>query len=61
MKEKDVSIEDDVFVGANCVIMHGVTLGKGCVIGTGSVVSKSIPPNTIVVGKSRDLSLFKRR
>ena len=61
MREKDISIEDDVWVGANCVIMHGVTLGKGSVIGAGTVVSKNISNNTIAVGKSRDLSLFQRR
>lgn len=61
IQEKDVVIEDDVFVGANCVIMYGVTLGKGAVIGAGTVVSRDIPADTIVVGKSRDLDFYKRR
>ena len=61
MVEKDIVIEDDVFVGANCVIMAGVTLGEGSVIGAGTVVSKNIAPYSIVVGKSRDLSVFQRR
>lgn len=40
---KAVIIEDDVFVGAGCIILKGVTIGKGAVIGAGSVVTKSIP------------------
>lgn len=45
-----VIIEDDVWIGANCVILDGVTIGTGCVIGAGSVVTKSIPPYSIAVG-----------
>jgi acetyltransferase-like isoleucine patch superfamily enzyme len=47
---KKIVIEDDVWVGANSVIMPGVTLGKGCVIGAGSVVTKDVPPMQIVAG-----------
>ena len=61
IQETDVIIEDDVFIGANCVIMYGVTIGKGSVIGAGTVVSKNIPPYSIVAGKSRDLLILKRR
>jgi acetyltransferase-like isoleucine patch superfamily enzyme len=45
-----VIIEDDVWVGANCVILPGVKLGKGCVVGAGSIVTKSVLPYTVVVG-----------
>lgn len=61
IKERDVIIGNDVFVGANCVIMCGVTIGKSSVIGAGTVVSKNIPANSIVVGQSRSLSMFERR
>ncbi len=47
---KDIVIEDDVFIGMNCIILKGVTIGKGSVIGAGSVVSKSIPPGVIAAG-----------
>ncbi|MDN3585405.1 acyltransferase [Pedobacter aquatilis] len=47
---KNISIEDDVWIGANSVITAGVTLGKHCVIGAGSVVTKDIPPFSIAVG-----------
>ena len=45
-----VTIEDDVWVGANAVILPGVTLGKHCVVAAGSVVSRSVPAYTICAG-----------
>lgn len=45
-----VIIEDDVLIGANAVILEGVRIGKGAVVGAGSVVTKDVPANTIVVG-----------
>lgn len=47
---RPVRIENDVWVGANCVILPGVTIGEGAVIGAGSIVTKSIPPFAIAVG-----------
>ena len=49
-KTAPVTIEDNVFIGMNCLILKGVTLGQGSVIGAGSVVTKDVPPNTIVAG-----------
>ncbi len=45
-----VVIEDDVWIGANSVILEGVTLGEGSVIGAGSVVTKSTQPYSISAG-----------
>ncbi len=45
-----VVIEDYVFVGAGAIIMPGVTLGRGCVVASGAVVTRSVPPYTIVGG-----------
>jgi acetyltransferase-like isoleucine patch superfamily enzyme len=45
-----VIIEDDVWIGAHAVIMPGVTIGKGAVVGAGSVVTKNVEPFTIVTG-----------
>ena len=45
-----VNIEDDVWIGANAIILPGVTIGKGSVIGAGAVVTRDIPPYSIAVG-----------
>lgn len=47
---KEVLIEDDVWLGAQCVIKPGVTIGKGAVISAGTILSKSVPPYAIVAG-----------
>lgn len=45
-----IVIEDDVWIGANVTLLPGVTISKGCVIGAGSVVTKSTPPDMVCVG-----------
>lgn len=45
-----VTVCDNVWIGANVVICPGVTIGKGSVIGAGSVVTKDIPENVIAFG-----------
>lgn len=45
-----ITIEDNVWVGARSMIMHGVTIGKGSVVAAGSVVTKNIPAYKIVAG-----------
>src|SRR5450759_1751576 len=45
-----VIIEDDVWVGSRTVILRGVKVGRGAVIGAGSVVTKSVPAYSIVAG-----------
>ena len=45
-----VVIGNNVWIGANCVILPGVTIGDNVVIGAGSVVTKDIPANVVAVG-----------
>ena len=45
-----IYIGDDVWIGANSVILPGVTIGDGAVIGAGSIVTKNVPSNAIVAG-----------
>ena len=45
-----VTIEDNVWIGANVVVLPGVTIGENSVIGAGSVVTKDIPANVIAFG-----------
>jgi len=47
---RPVVIGDDVFIGMNSIIMPGVTIGNKVIVGAGSVVTKDVPGNTIVVG-----------
>lgn len=47
---KEVTIEDDVWIGANAVILPGVTIGSHAVVAAGSVVTKNVPSGTIVAG-----------
>ncbi len=55
-----VVIEDGAWLGARCTIMPGVTVGAGSVIGATMVVSKDVPPNTLVLGPQK-ISLAKWR
>jgi len=47
---KPITIEEDVWLGAGVVIIPGVTVGARSIVGAGSVVTKDVPPDTIVVG-----------
>jgi acetyltransferase-like isoleucine patch superfamily enzyme len=49
-KASDVIIEDDVLIGANSVILPGVRIGKGAIIGSGSVVTSNVEESHIVGG-----------
>ena len=46
----DVKICNNVWIGAGAIIMPGITVGENSVVGAGSVVTKDVPPNTVVVG-----------
>ena len=47
---EDVVIKDNVWIGANTIVLKGVTIGKNSLIGAGSVVTKSIPDNVVAAG-----------
>ncbi|MEK9713381.1 MAG: DapH/DapD/GlmU-related protein [Thalassolituus sp.] len=47
---KPIVVEDEVWFGANVSVLQGVTIGRGSVIAAGSVVTKDVPPHTIVGG-----------
>jgi acetyltransferase-like isoleucine patch superfamily enzyme len=47
---KPVVIEDNVWIGRRAIILPGVTIGEGSIVAAGAVVTKDVPPNTMVAG-----------
>lgn len=50
-----IIIEDDCFIGYQSIILMGVTIGKGSIVGAGAVVTKNVPPNSVVSGNPAKL------
>jgi maltose O-acetyltransferase len=50
VKSGPVVIEDDVWIGLNAIILKGVKIGRGAVVGAGSVITKNVDPFTVVAG-----------
>ena len=48
--EKDMIIEEDVWVGHGTTLLYGARLGRGCIVGANSLVNKEIPPYAVVAG-----------
>lgn len=47
---RPITVGNDVWIGANVAVLPGVTIGDGCVIGAGSVVTRDIPAHSLAVG-----------
>ncbi|MGW5731514.1 MULTISPECIES: sugar O-acetyltransferase [Streptomyces] len=45
-----VTLEDNAWLGAAVTVLPGVTIGRGAVVGAGTVVTKDVPPDTLVTG-----------
>jgi acetyltransferase-like isoleucine patch superfamily enzyme len=56
---KPVVIEDDVWIGAGAIILAGVRVGRGAVVGAGSVVTKDVPAFGVVVGNPARFVRFR--
>jgi len=48
--ERAVDIGDDVWIGCMSVVLRGVSLGRGAIVGAGSVVTENVPPWTLAAG-----------
>ena len=59
--EKGITIEDDVWLGAGSKILDGVKIGKGAVIGAGSVVTKNVPSYAVVAGVPAKIIKYRRK
>lgn len=55
----NIVLNDDVWVGANAIILSGVTVGQGAIIGAGSVISKNVPPYAIVAGNPAKIIKYR--
>jgi acetyltransferase-like isoleucine patch superfamily enzyme len=55
----DVIIENDVWIGANAVILSGVTIHTGAIIGAGTVVTSDVPPYAVVVGNPQHVLRYR--
>ena len=60
VNQKGITVEDDCWIGSNVIILDGVTIGKGSVIGAGTMVTKDVPAGSVVVDK-REKKLRKDR
>lgn len=57
--DRGIVIEDDVWVGARAILLRGVTIGRGAVVGAGSLVTKSVPPYAIVGGNPAKIIKYR--
>ena len=47
---RSIVIEDNVWVGGGAILLPGVTIGRNAVVGAGAVVTRNVPPDTVVAG-----------
>ena len=59
VSDKYVKIGNDVWIGRQCIIMDGVTIGDGAIIATGAVVTKDVPPFAVVGGVPAKVIKYK--
>jgi acetyltransferase-like isoleucine patch superfamily enzyme len=52
IREAEVVIEDDAWIGFNAIILKGVKIGKGAIVGAGAIVTKDVPAFSVVVGNT---------
>ena len=45
-----ITVGDNCFIGQRSILMLGVSLGENCIVGAGAVVTRSVPPHTVVAG-----------
>lgn len=56
---KDVVVEEDVWMGVNVTLLSGVNVGRGSIVAAGAVVTKDVPPYSIVGGVPAKFIKFK--
>jgi acetyltransferase-like isoleucine patch superfamily enzyme len=56
---KDIIVEEDVWIGANVTLLSGVKIGRGAIVGSGSVCRSFVPPYSVVTGNPAKVVGFK--
>lgn len=56
---RDIIVEEDVWIGINVTLLSGAHIGRGAIIGAGSIVTKEIPPYAVAVGNPARVIKFK--
>lgn len=56
---RDIIVEEDVWIGINVTLLSGAHIGRGAIIGAGTVVRKNVPPYAVVVGNPGRIIKFK--
>jgi maltose O-acetyltransferase len=59
-EERPVRIGNDVWIGDRVIILPGVTIGDGCIIGAGSIVTHDTPPYSISAGNPARVIRYRR-
>ena len=54
-----IIVEDDAWIGTDAIILSGITIGKGAVVGAGAVVTKDVPPYSIVGGNPAKIIKYR--
>jgi len=54
-----IHIGNDVWIGANVILMDGITIGDGAIVGAGSVVAKSVPAYAVAVGNPVEVKRYR--
>ena len=49
-KDNDIIVEEDVWIGARCILLPNCIIGRGAIVGAGSIVTKPVPPYAVVAG-----------
>ena len=58
-REKDIFIGNNVWIGANSILVSGAKINDGAVVAAGSVVTKEVPANAIVAGAPAKVIKFR--
>ncbi len=53
--EGDILVGDSVWIGANSVVLPGISIGSGAVVAAGSIVTKDVPPHVVVAGNPAEV------